>query len=108
MTSHMRSRLRRQFQKLVDLGNRFAIPSLVQMAAKFKQDYMDSDQKKFFDAGAFGPVLKLLSDLITQLEEEQAAETSQHEWCENEKEGGVNAKTERETKIHELKETIEQ
>merc|ERR1719409_436729 len=77
------------------------------MATKLKGDYMGTEQQSFFDAGAFGPVLKLLSDLIARLEEEQAAETSQHEWCETEKSTSVASKEEREKNIHGLKETIE-
>merc|ERR1719335_1810367 len=83
---------------------------LVQLVSKITQKfdpYMQDEQKSFYDAGAFGPVLKLLNDLITRLEEEQAAETSQHEWCETEKETSVAAKTEREKNIHALKATIE-
>merc|ERR1719217_1894630 len=68
---------------------------------------MEAEQKSFYDAGAFGPVLKLLSDLIARLEEEAAAETSQHEWCETEKSNSVAAKEDREKNIHEYKGTIE-
>merc|ERR1719359_2625923 len=80
---------------------------LVQLVTEIKQDYFETEQQTFFDAGAFAPVLKLLNDLITRLEEEQNAETSQHEWCENEKSSSVAAKTEREKNIHALKATIE-
>merc|ERR1719473_1800513 len=69
--------------------------------------YMDTEQQTHYDAGAFGPVLKLLSDLIARLEEEAAAETSQHEWCETEKANSVAAKEDREKNIHEYKGTIE-
>merc|ERR1719473_1258930 len=69
--------------------------------------YMDTEQQTHFDESKFGPILKLLSDLIARLEEEQAAETSQHEWCETEKSNSVAAKEEREKKIHEYKGTIE-
>merc|ERR1719389_568470 len=110
----MKAKLQAMFPKLHKLGEELNSPSLIQMAVVLKQlptteadQYYDREQQSFFDQGKFGPVLKLLNDLIVQLEEEQAAETSQHEWCENEKEGSVNAKTERETKIHELKATID-
>merc|ERR1719379_3042110 len=73
-----------------------------------KDDYFGTEQQTFFDQGKFGPVLKLLNDLIIQLEDEQAAETSQHQWCETEKETSVAAKTEREKRIHELKQSIEE
>merc|ERR1719326_2384126 len=72
-----------------------------------RDDYFTTEQASFYDNSKFGPVLKLLNDLIVQLEEEQAAETSQHEWCETEKETSVAAKTERETKLHELKASID-
>merc|ERR1719159_931250 len=117
----MKAKLQAMYTKLRDLGEKYHAPALIQMAIALKQlskgrqvpvteadAYYDREQQSFFDNSKFGPVLKLLNDLITQLEEEQAAETSQHEWCESEKEGGVNAKTERETKIHELKATIDE
>merc|ERR1719326_206682 len=72
-----------------------------------RDDYFTTEQASFYDNSKFGPVLKLLNDLIVQLEEEQNAETSQHEWCETEKETSVAAKTERETAMHELKSHIE-
>jgi hypothetical protein len=110
----MKAKLEAMYPKLHKLGEELKSPSLIQMAVVLKQlptteadAYYDRDQQSFFDQGKFGPVLKLLNDLIVQLEEEQAAETSQHEWCEGEKEQGVNTKTERETRLHELKATID-
>jgi len=110
----MHAKLQAMFPKLHALGEELKSPSLIQMAVVLKQlptteadAYYDREQQSFFDQGKFGPVLKLLNDLITQLEEEQAAETSQHEWCEGEKEQGVATKTERETRIHELKAQID-
>merc|ERR1719428_380743 len=110
----MKAKLQALYPKLHALGEQLHSASLIQMAVVLKQlptteadAYYDREPQSFFDQGKFGPVLKLLNDLIVQLEEEQAAETSQHEWCENEKEGGVNTKTERETRIHELKATID-
>merc|ERR1719271_47033 len=110
----MHAKLQAMFPKLHALGEELKSPSLIQMAVVLKQlptteadAYYDREQQSFFDQGKFGPVLKLLNDLITQLEEEQAAETSQHEWCEGEKEQGVATKTERETRLHELKASID-
>merc|ERR1719428_667169 len=110
----MKAKLQALYPKLHALGEQLHSASLIQMAVVLKQlptteadAYYDREQQSFFDQGKFGPVLKLLNDLITQLEEEQAAETSQHEWCEGEKEQGVNTKTERETKLHELKASID-
>merc|ERR1719311_960136 len=68
---------------------------------------MNEEQQSFYKESNFEPVLKFLRDLIFRLEEEQNAETSQHEWCEKEKTTSVDAKTERETTIHALKENIE-
>lgn len=112
--------------KLSALGKKMNSPSLVQLAAKLKHTfghghkhrhrhqgqqkfdpYMEESQAKFYDASGFGPVIKLLNDLIARLEEEQSAETSQHEWCETEKESGVAAQQEREKILGELKGTIE-
>merc|ERR1719231_2003095 len=110
----MKAKLEAMYPKLHKLGEELKSPSLIQMAVVLKQlptteadAYYDREQQSFFDQGKFGPVLKLLNDLIVQLEEEQAAETSQHEWCETEKTNGVTAKTERETKLHELKAKID-
>jgi len=80
---------------------------LVRMATSLKKGFMDTQQQDHYDEGSFGPVIKLLSDLIGRLEEEANAETSQHEWCETEKNGGVANQQEREKNIHALKGTIE-
>merc|ERR1719377_386917 len=112
MAARMKAKLAQLYPKIESLANDLKSPSLIQMATVLKamnrDDYFGTEQQSFYDQGKFGPVLKLLNDLITQLEEEQAAETSQHEWCEGEKEQGVATKTERETKIHELKATIDE
>merc|ERR1719335_2174706 len=76
------------------------------LKAKF-DPYMSTQQQDHYDEGSFGPVIKLLSDLIGRLEEEANAETSQHEWCETEKAQGVASQQERERNIHALKGTIE-
>merc|ERR1719482_163224 len=70
-------------------------------------DFMGTEQQDFHDPGKFDPVLKLLRDLITRLEEEQNAETTQHDWCETEKETSVTQKGVREKAIHDFKGTIE-
>merc|ERR1719375_1940955 len=101
-------RVKRVMRGLVKVGKEMQSPALIQMASKLRQDYMDEDQQTFFKNEKFNPVLKLLKDLIFRLEEEQNAETSQHEWCDKEKETSVSAKTERETSIHELKSHIEE
>merc|ERR1719387_1703872 len=81
-------------------------PVLAQVATKVRQDYMATQQQEKFDSSKFGPVLKLLGDLITRLEEEAAAETSQHEWCETEKSTSAAAKAEREKILQTLKASI--
>merc|ERR1719191_2087703 len=65
-------------------------------------NFMGDKQASFYDASGFGPVIKLLRDLVTRLEEEAAAETSQHEWCENEKTTGVATQQDREKNIEKL------
>jgi hypothetical protein len=92
--------------KIIALGKELKATALVQVATKLQQDYFATEQQSFFDAGSFGPILKLLSDLIAKLEEEAAAETSQHEWCETEKTTSVATKEEREKNIHNLKASI--
>merc|ERR1719158_1117413 len=95
-----------QLEQLITVGKKMKSQALVQMATKLKGDYFSTQQQSHYDQGAFGPVLKLLGDLITKLEEEAAAETSQHEWCETEKETSANAKSERERILHELKASV--
>jgi len=96
--------------KLIQVGREMHSTALVRTASNLKtrfDPYMDTQQQDHYDEGSFGPVIKLLSDLIGRLEEEQNAETSQHEWCETEKASGVANQQEREKNIHALKGTIE-
>merc|ERR1719498_2168360 len=53
------------------------------------------------------PVKNLLHELIRRLEDELAAETSHHEWCETEKATSAAAKAERESNIESLTAEIE-
>lgn len=76
-------------------------------AARQPDGFMAAEQASFYDASGFGPVLKLLNDLIVKLEQEAAAETSQHEWCETEKENGVASQKEREKITGDLQGVIE-
>merc|ERR1719389_919504 len=96
-----------EVERLIQLGEQIKNTELVDLAVKIKQDYMGTEQKQFFDNSGFGPIMELINNLITQLEEEQAAETSQHEWCNTEKETGVAAQQEREGNLEGLKATIE-
>merc|ERR1719316_1513055 len=59
-----------------------------------------------FSQDSMEPVKNLLSELIRRLEEEQSAETSHHDWCEEEK--STDAQAEREHQIHGLKEHVDQ
>merc|ERR1719389_1143753 len=96
-----------EVERLIELGQQIKNTELVDLAVKIKQDYMGTEQKQFFDNSGFGPIMELINNLITQLEEEQAAETSQHEWCNTEKETGTTAQGEREENLKGLKATIE-
>jgi len=97
----------RVLQRLVDVSQEVPNYLLAQTAAHLQQDYYGTQQQSFFDNSKFGPVLKLLSDLITRLEEEAASEKSQHEWCETEKEISIATKDDREKIVHQLMATIE-
>jgi len=101
------TRLNGALSNLVRLGQEMTQPVLAQLAEQMRQDFMTEQREGTFDQGKFGPVLKLLNDLITRLEEEAAAETSQHQWCETEKETSEAAKEEREKIVHQLMATIE-
>eukprot|EP00746_Dinoflagellata_sp_MGD_P008312 gnl/MRDRNA2_/MRDRNA2_116629_c0_seq1.p1 gnl/MRDRNA2_/MRDRNA2_116629_c0~~gnl/MRDRNA2_/MRDRNA2_116629_c0_seq1.p1 ORF type:complete len:741 (+),score=227.82 gnl/MRDRNA2_/MRDRNA2_116629_c0_seq1:116-2338(+) len=96
---------------LAHIGNKLESVSLIQLGSQMytmhqlanqmfaKYDAMDP-------AAQFNPVVKLLTELISKLEEEAAQETSQHEWCETEKTTSVTAKEEREASLTELKTKI--
>merc|ERR1719428_766572 len=108
--SNTRAKVAQVTTKLIQVGREMHSLALVRMASNLKSrfdPYMETQQQDHYDEGSFGPVIKLLSDLIGRLEEEQNAETSQHEWCETEKASGVANQQEREKNIHALKGTIE-
>jgi len=107
LTQTAKLRLSKALAAMVRVGKAVKSEDLVKMATKLRQDYMGASQQDFYDQSKFGPVLKLLGDLIGRLEAEAAAETSQHEWCETEKESSVKSKEEREKTIHALQGTIE-
>jgi hypothetical protein len=105
------SKLQKQAVKMQKLGESLHSLSLIQAAMALNRakvptenfdNFMGDQQQSFYDASGFGPVIKLLRDLITRLEEEAAAETSQHEWCENEKTSGVATQQDREKNIAKL------
>merc|ERR550537_934422 len=64
--------------------------------------FMETQQAGYFDADAMKPVTDLLKKLIQRLEDELAAETSHHEWCQTEKATSAAAKKEREENIEAL------
>lgn len=108
--SNARAKVMQITTKLIQVGREMHSMALERMATNLKakfDPYMSTQQQDHYDEGSFGPVIKLLSDLIGRLEEEQNAETSQHEWCETEKASGVANQQEREKNIHALKATIE-
>merc|ERR1719313_355938 len=65
------------------------------------------DPATYFDPKAMDPVKNLLHQLITRLEDELAAETSHHDWCQTEKATSAAAKAEREQNIESLTAEIE-
>merc|ERR1719191_320639 len=108
--SNVRAKVLQITTKLIQVGREMHSTALVRTASNLKtrfDPYMDTQQQDHYDEGSFGPVIKLLSGLIGRLEEEQNAETSQHEWCETEKASGVANQQEREKNIHALKATTE-
>jgi len=93
-------RLRSTFTSLVTLGKKMQNKALVVAASRALQGgAMNPDSME--------PVKRLLSDLIDRLEAENSAETTQHDWCENEKETGARSKAEREKTLKGLKASIE-
>jgi len=121
-----RGSLREQEQRLLNLGRRLGSQKLVQASTALRQQrqansnrvqqepdekfdtYMNTqdDTSNNYDAESFAPVIKLLRDLITRLEEEAAAEEGQQEWCETEKTTTDTARTEREGFVKDLRAEI--
>merc|ERR1719272_732749 len=72
MSSEATSGTAFEVERLIQLGGQIKNTELVALALKIKDDYMSSEQKTFFDNSGFGPIMELINNLITQLEEEQA------------------------------------
>merc|ERR1719247_2495864 len=91
-------------KKLRAVGAKYHDASLVQLASSLENRLHSSakDPAAYFDAKAMDPVKNLLHQLISRLEDELAAETSHHDWCQTEKATSAAAKTERETNIDAL------
>jgi predicted nucleic acid-binding Zn-ribbon protein len=91
-------------RKLRAVGRKFHDASLVQLASSLESRLHSraGQPAAYFDAKAMDPVKNLLHQLISRLEDELAAETSHHDWCQTEKATSAAAKTERETNIDAL------
>jgi len=90
--------------KLFKVGEETQSSALVQIGTAIEQR-LRWDQH--FDPAAMDPVKNLLHELIRKLEDELAAETSHHEWCETEKSTSAASKAEREKNIESLTAEIE-
>lgn len=93
-------RLRSTLASLQLLGKKLGNMALIDASLKVLH-------KEALDPDALGPVKKLLGDLIGRLEAENGAETSQHEWCSEEKDTAVARKAEKEKSILSLKASVE-
>jgi len=102
-------RCRAAARKLRAVGSTYHEASLVQLAASLENRLHSTarDPAAYFDPQAMDPVKNLLHQLISRLEDELAAETSQHDWCQTEKATSAASKTERETNIDSLTAEIE-
>merc|ERR1719194_195331 len=102
-------RCRAAARKLRAVGSTYHENSLVQLAASLENRLHSTarDPAAYFDPAAMDPVKNLLHQLISRLEDELAAETSQHDWCQTEKATSAAAKAERETNIDSLTAEIE-
>lgn len=69
--------------------------------------YMEAQQTQRFSGDSMEPVKNLLRELVRKLEDEMNAETSHHDWCEQEKETSTSAQKDREHQLHTLKEKID-
>merc|ERR1719194_364029 len=96
-------------KRLRAVGRKYHERSLVQLAASLENRLHSTarDPAAYFDPSAMDPVKNLLHQLITRLEDELAAETSHHDWCQTEKATSAAAKAEREQNIESLTAEIE-
>jgi chromosome segregation ATPase len=97
-------------QQLLQVGSQSHSAALVQVGTAMEAQLKNraGQPQAFFDPEAMAPVTNLLKQLIGRLEDELAAETSHHEWCETEKASSAAAKAEREKNIEELTAEIDQ
>jgi hypothetical protein len=96
-------------QKLFKVASDTKNAALVQLGSAIESNLKGTSKQPqaYFDASAMDPVKNLLHEMIVKLEDELAAETSHHEWCETEKATSAAAKLERETNIESLTAEIE-
>merc|ERR1719231_1332109 len=96
-------------RKLFEVGGQTHNAALVQLGTAIRSQLTVHARQPaaYFDAKAMDPVKNLLHEMIVKLEDELAAETSHHEWCETEKATSAAAKLERETNIESLTAEIE-
>jgi len=98
------SRCAGMVQKLFRIGAEMHSQALVQVGTALEAQLRGQQR---YDPAAMDPVKNLLHELIRRLEDELAAETSHHEWCETEKATSAAAKAERESNIESLTAEIE-
>merc|ERR1719453_1347364 len=96
-------------RKLFAVGAETHNAALVQLGTAIRSQLQVHSKQPaaYFDAKAMDPVKNLLHEMIVKLEDELAAETSHHEWCQTEKATSAAAKLERETNIADLTAEIE-
>lgn len=88
--------------RLESLSSSLPSTALAQVAGELRQRAQSQ-----YDDGKFEPVVDLLRQLVERLESEQSGETTQHEWCETERESSESAKDDREKVIKALRSEIE-
>jgi len=96
-------------QKLFKVASMTKNAALVQIGSAIESNLKGTSKQPqaYFDKNAMDPIKNLLHEMIVKLEDELAAETSHHEWCQNEKATSAAAKAEREQNIESLEAEIE-
>merc|ERR1719506_2490469 len=96
-------------QKLFKVASMTKNTALVQIGSAIESNLKGTSKQPqaYFDKNAMDPIKNLLHEMIVKLEDELAAETSHHEWCQNEKATSAASKAEREQNIESLEAEIE-
>jgi len=84
-----------------------ALAMITQSLQSRQGGYMDQERTAGFSGDEMEPVKNLLRELVRKLEDEANAESSHHDWCEEEKAGSVTGQQEREHIIHTMKQKVE-